>query len=159
MPLLQYFGFVGTSLVLLLLALNRLLPESKADSVRADIDKSVIRISSIEKLPDAVVYDMSLPTILPPPVVIATSAPLTQSAFAFVQITPGPLPAFSSVRNVVRTASATAEPVAAKMHGRPMIKRNLDAATNRTLPVVQPMVRLSLIDAIKSGFEQSFRPN
>lgn len=154
MPLLQYFSFVGTALLLLLLGLNWLLPESKADTVRADIERPVIRISSIEKLPEKTIYDMSLPTIVPPPTIIANIVPIPQSAFAFVQITPGPLPVFSPVSNVTRTARVTVEPVTAKKHGRRVARHNAVAATERTVPVTQPVVRLSeaITNRIRHGF-------
>ena len=67
MPLLRYFGFVGTALLTLLLVSHWLLPESTAEPVRGNIDKTFIRISSIEKLPEKVVFDTSLPYVAPPP--------------------------------------------------------------------------------------------
>ena len=67
MPLMKYFGFVGSALVLLLLGLGWYLPQPAAEPIRAGMDKSVIRISSVEQLPERVVIDTSLPTIAPPP--------------------------------------------------------------------------------------------
>jgi len=155
MPLLKYFGFVGSALLLLLLGLNWLLPEPETVSTHAEIDKSVIRISSIEMVPEKVVFDTSLPTIVPPPTVVATNATLPQSAFSFVQITPGPLSTFSSV-SVVRTAGAIVKSGVQKKEGRQAAKSKFNAATNRPVPVAQPLIRLSLIDAIRSRFGQSF---
>jgi hypothetical protein len=43
MPLLRYFGFVGSALLSLLLALNRLLPEVKTECANGDTEKPVIR--------------------------------------------------------------------------------------------------------------------
>jgi hypothetical protein len=45
MPLLRYFGFVGTALLTLLWVSHWLLPESTAEPVRGNIDKTFIRIS------------------------------------------------------------------------------------------------------------------
>jgi len=67
MPLRRYFGFVGSALLLLLFGLDWYLPQPVVEPVRAVTDKPVIRISSIEKLPERVVIDTSLPTIVPPP--------------------------------------------------------------------------------------------
>jgi hypothetical protein len=67
MPLMRYFGFVGSALLLLLFGLNWYLPPPVVGPVRASTDKPVIRIGSIEKLPERVVIDTSLPTIVPPP--------------------------------------------------------------------------------------------
>ena len=65
MPLMRYFGFVGSALLLLLFGLDWYLPQPVVEPVRAVTDKPVIRISSIEKLPERVVIDTNLPTIVP----------------------------------------------------------------------------------------------
>jgi hypothetical protein len=57
MPLMKYFVLVGSALVLLLLAMNWLLPESTAEPVHSSIERPVIRISSTETLPERVVFD------------------------------------------------------------------------------------------------------
>ena len=100
MPLMKYFGFVGSALVLLLLAMNWLLPEPTAEPVRASIERPVIRISSIETLPERVVFDTSMPHVVPPPSVMRVVVPPLQSAFTFEQITPGLLPTFSILAQV-----------------------------------------------------------
>ena len=156
MPLLKYFGFVGTALLLLLLGLSWLLPEFKTENIRADIDKSVIRISSIEKLPDRVVYDTSVPAIASPQTVTPSVVQTPQSAFAFVQITPGPLPSLLFLGTGIRSAGSVVEPVAVKRSANRVTRRNTNAAINRAVPVVQAGVRLSVIDAIASGFGRSF---
>jgi hypothetical protein len=100
MPLMKYFGFVGSALVLLLLAMNWLLPEPANEPVRGGIERPVIRISSIETLPERVVFDTGLPYVAPPPSVavrLPQAAQLPQSAFIFEQITPGVLPTLSTV--------------------------------------------------------------
>ena len=94
MPLMKYFVFVGSALVLLLLAVNWLLPEPTAEPVYSTIERPVIRISSIETLPERVVFDTSVPYIAPPPSVMRVAAQPRQSAFTFEQITSGPLPTF-----------------------------------------------------------------
>jgi len=172
MPLLRYFGFVGTALLMLLLVSHWLLPESTAEPIRSDIDKTFIRISSIEKLPEKVVFDTSLPYVAPPPsiapprtVVAATAppvhAPPIQSAFAFVQITPGPLPGFTKASYVVATGPGTGKrDVATLNHDKANSPKKV--AGHRTLPPVnapitraqparapEPVTRLSLIDVIK----------
>src|SRR5689334_15747322 len=79
MPLLRYFGFVGTALLTLLWVSHWLLPGSVAEPVRNDIDRTFIRISSIEKLPERVVFDTSVPYVAPapnvaPPATVAATA-------------------------------------------------------------------------------------
>jgi hypothetical protein len=134
MPLLKYFGFVGSALLLLLLALNWLLPEVKTESVNADAEKPVIRISSIEKLPEKVDIDTNLSTIAPSLAMIAIDPPVLQSPFVFVQMTPGSLPSFSAATTVVTTAEAAVTPRVTKQSGRGAAKPHSNASTDRAAP-------------------------
>jgi hypothetical protein len=70
MPLIKYFSFVGSSLVLLLFGMSWCFPQPVSEPVRSGIDRPVIRISSVEKLPDRVDIDTNLPTIVPPATVM-----------------------------------------------------------------------------------------
>ena len=176
MPLLRYFGFVGATLLTLLLVSHWLLAESTTGPVRTNIDKTFIRISSIEKLPEKVVFDTSLPYVTPPPSVapprtVAAAAasvrtPPVRSAFAFVQITPGPLPGFTKASYVFLNAPGAAKrDVAALAHDRASAPKKV--AGHRTLPAAnapaaraqaarapEPVTRLSLIDVIKDRFSR-----
>jgi hypothetical protein len=94
----------------MLFALNWLMPEQQFLAVRAEPSKFAIRISSIEKLPERVVFDTSVPSPLTR-VDKATVAvlknrqqPMSQSAFVFAQITPGPLPRFEPKRRSLQAA-------------------------------------------------------
>jgi hypothetical protein len=164
MPLLRYFGVAGTALLTLLWVSHWLLPESTAEPVRGDIDKTFIRISSIEKPPEKVVFDTSLPYVAPKPSItprqtVATAiATPVQSAFAFVQITPGPLPGFTKASYVF--LNEPKRHVAALDHDKTNPPKKI--AGHRTLPPVnvrtaqaqparapEPVTRLSLIDVIK----------
>jgi hypothetical protein len=155
MPLLKYFGFVGSALLSLLLALNWLLPEAKTESVNADAERPVIRISSIEKLPEKVDIDTNLSTISPSLTMIAIDPPVLQSPFVFVQITPGALPSFSTVTTVVTTAEAAVTSRVTKRSGRGATKPHSNASTDRGAPAAS-VIRLSLIDDMRSRFGQSF---
>ena len=68
MPVARYFLFVGGVLLALLLAVDALVPQQAvvASQAAPSIDKTVVRIRSDQKPPERVVYDMSLPTIVPP---------------------------------------------------------------------------------------------
>ena len=69
MPVARYFLFVGGVLLALLFALDAFAPPQVAVASSApSIDKTVVRIRSDQKPPERVVYDMSLPTIVPPAV-------------------------------------------------------------------------------------------
>jgi hypothetical protein len=81
MPLMKYFGFAGSALVLSLFELDWLLPRPVSERIRSGTDRSVIRISSAEQLPERVVIDTSLPTIVPPPSALDFAESPPQSTF------------------------------------------------------------------------------
>src|SRR3954468_8896661 len=68
MPVARYFLFVGGVLLALLLAIDALFPQQAVVASRgaSSVDKTVVRIRSDQKPPERVVYDTSLPTIVPP---------------------------------------------------------------------------------------------
>src|SRR5215207_4713809 len=89
MPIARYFLFVGGVLLALLLAVDALFPQQAVVASRgaSSVDKTVVRIRSDQKLPERVVYDTNLPTIVPPPAVTAqvkapVVAPSTPAAAA-----------------------------------------------------------------------------
>jgi hypothetical protein len=55
MPLIRYFGFVGTGLVLLLIGLGWCFPQPTAESPGSVSNGPTIRIASAEQLPERVV--------------------------------------------------------------------------------------------------------
>ena len=90
MPVARYFLFVGGVLLALLLAIDALVPQQAvvASQAAPSVDKTVVRIRSDQKLPERVVYDTSLPTIVPPTVTaqaVAPPAPAVASADATAQ--------------------------------------------------------------------------
>jgi hypothetical protein len=80
MPLLRYFAYVGAALLALLLVVDWYLPPLNAEPERASADRSTIRIHSQHKWPAAVVFDTTLPTIVPsaPTAVAAAGAPVAR---------------------------------------------------------------------------------
>lgn len=82
MPIARYFLFVGGVLLALLLAIDAFVPQQAvvASQAAPSIDKTVVRIRSDQKLPERVVYDMSLPTIVPPAVTAQAAAPAVPAA-------------------------------------------------------------------------------
>ena len=68
MPVARYILFVGGLLLALLFALDAFAPPQMtlAGNAAPSVDKTVVRIRSDQKLPERVVYDTSLPTIVPP---------------------------------------------------------------------------------------------
>lgn len=65
MPIAKYFVFVGSALFLLLLAADLLLPEPPASfpDRQKYIDRASIRIKSMRKWPEKIVFDTSQPAI------------------------------------------------------------------------------------------------
>src|SRR4051794_29190093 len=68
MPVARYFLYIGGVLLALLFAIDAIVPQEAAMASHSapGIDKSTVRIHSTQKLPERVVYDTSLPTIVPP---------------------------------------------------------------------------------------------
>jgi hypothetical protein len=94
MSLARYFFFVGGVLLALLFILDAFLPKLRvADSAYTDLP--VIRIHSNRKWPERVVYDTSLPTIIPaqdasvpPPEAVTDVSAKAQVREAFAQLQP-----------------------------------------------------------------------
>jgi hypothetical protein len=91
MPVARYFLFVGGVLLALLFAVDALVPKEAvvASQATPSVDKTVVRIRSDQKPPERVVYDTSLPTIVPPRAAtaqaVAPSVPAAASADASAQ--------------------------------------------------------------------------
>jgi len=91
MPVARYFLYVGAMLLALLFAIDAFVPQELAVASHSapGIDKSTVRIHSDQKLPERVVYDTSLPTIVPPAartqVAAVPPAPVDVSAQAGAQ--------------------------------------------------------------------------
>ena len=116
MPIGRYLIFVGGLLVGLLFLSERYFPEQIAPSARADVDRSVIRVHSRHKWPEAVVYDTSLPTIVPA-AVAAVISPEKPPRDAFAQLPPTPAPAPPPAH--VKVAEALPKAAAVKRAAKP----------------------------------------
>jgi hypothetical protein len=79
MPVARYFFFVGGLLIALLFGVDAFAPKEPAASataaVAAPMENPTLRIRSDHKWPERVVYDTSLPTVVPPKVEIAAVVP------------------------------------------------------------------------------------
>ena len=185
MPLMKYFVLVGSALVLLLLAMNWLPPESTAEPAHSSIERPVIRISSIETLPERVVFDNTMPYMAPPSNVMRVAAQPLQSALTFEKITPGLLPAFSTLAQVTpKTITEKRDPakITAKREPAKKVVANRVApqahiaAVKKNYPVreterdtkpsiktaeldTKPLVKTTLLDDIAGRFGQMFKMN
>ena len=65
-PVARYFLLVGSVLLAMLFIADWSLPDAPQSFTRdARVDKSIIRIKSAHRWPEKIVYDTSLPTIVP----------------------------------------------------------------------------------------------
>jgi hypothetical protein len=165
MPLMKYIVFVGSALALLLLAINWLLPVSTAEPVHSSTERPVIRISSIETLPEAVVFDSGMPYMAPPSSVMRVAAQPLQSAFTLEQITPGLLPTFSSLGQATpkKTITARREPQKKVATNRVAAQPHIAAVKNYPLREAErdtkPPIKTTLLDEIAGRFRQMLKMN
>jgi hypothetical protein len=97
MPLVRYFFFVGGALLALLFVFDAYAPPlAVADRTEAAADFPVIRINSDRKWPERIVFDTSVPAIVPAQLAKAETVPTPIAAVvaadrvraAFAQFTP-----------------------------------------------------------------------
>src|ERR1700722_15658530 len=75
MPIVRYIAWDGTSRLALLFVANWFLPESLPEPAHEAIEKPVIRIASIQRLPERNVRDTGHPAIVPPPTLFGDAIP------------------------------------------------------------------------------------
>ena len=159
MPLLRYFGFAGSALVLLLFGLSWCVPQPVAEPIRSGIDRPVIRISSVEQLPERVDIDSSLPTIVPPPNVMEFAerwpVPNTVEVTGTIAENPGPKPTTVSAGVPKKQRLAMREPVKKVAAHRAAPPVNNAATSKDREQAAAPVTRLSLLDILKDRFGQN----
>ncbi|MCA6125870.1 hypothetical protein J6500_28840 [Bradyrhizobium sp. WSM 1704] len=141
MPVARYFLFVGGVLLALLFAVDALVPQgavvASSSLSSPGIDKSTVRIHSTQKLPERVVYDTSLPTIVPSQVnAVAAAAPTSAQSRVrdtFAQFIPGD-------KNDARNKSAEAKVAEAKVdtQAQPVQAPKRHKVARRAHPPTQP---------------------
>jgi hypothetical protein len=140
MPVARYFLFVGGVLLALLLAIDALIPQQAivASQAAPSVNKTVVRIRSDQKLPERVVYDTSLPTIVRPPAVTAqVTAPVVAPPAAAAS-------ADATAQARVRETFAQFVPAEAKKP-EPQVQRKRKVAKSRPAPMqlAQPQMRVA----------------
>jgi hypothetical protein len=155
MPLLRYFGFAGGALVLLLFGLSWCVPQPVAEPIRSGMDRPVIRISSVEPLPERVDIDSSLPTIVPSPNVMefAERWPVPNS----VETLPAPKPTTPTAGDGVpkKPSVVKREPVKKVAAHRAAPPANNVSTSKDREQAEAPVTRLSLLDILKDRFGQN----
>jgi len=126
MPLARYFVVVGGVLLALLFVVDAVLPQlpvAEANRTDTAVDRSIIRIHSDRKWPERVVFDTSLPTIVPaqtvkaevapappPPTIVADVSAKAQVREAYAQLVPPepkkPEPKLQRKRKIAKSHAA-----------------------------------------------------
>jgi hypothetical protein len=140
MPIGRYIAWVGTSLLVLLLAANWLFPRSLMEATADETNRPVIRIASLQQPPERVVIDTSLPTIVPPPAPFAETIP---------EAPPPPVPSVAPL--ALRPAVVGAEKQKPKA-----IKRQVNDVAAKQVPASRPTVVVNAAPATAPPTRLSF---
>src|SRR5262249_798612 len=149
MPLIKYFGFVGSALVLLLIGSGWCFPQPPSEPPAPPdgvADRPAIRIASAERLPERVIIDTSLPTIVSPPSELEFAERWPEATVA--DFNPVPKPATPAPVSDVSTKQNFAKREHSKkvaVH-RPAPKPNIEPTSNDKVPTTSPVTRSSLLD-------------
>lgn len=142
MPVARYFMFVGGALLALLFLIDAYVPSQAvvASHAAPSIDRNVVRIHSDQKLPERVVYDTSLPTIVPPA--------------AKVQVAAAPQPPVAgdmTAQARVRDTFAQFVPASVKKP-EPQVQRKRRVARSRANPPMQSAQPMQFAQQSHFGF-------
>jgi hypothetical protein len=163
MPLVRYFGFVGSVLVLLLIGLGWCLPQPVSEPFGGMTGRPAIRIASVEQLPARVIIDTSLPTIVSPPSVMEFAERWPQVAVADVHPVFKPItkPATKPATPVPASDVPTKQNIANQERSKKVAvhraapKANTEAARNDKVPTSSTVTRSSLLDILKEGLGET----
>ena len=146
MPVGRYIAWVGASLLALMYIADWWSPQSLTEAAGDQVERPAIRIASLERPPELVVYDTSLPTIVPPTPVEAVppSEPPPMRAFAEA---PPPPPAVEIEKKTKKVVKRQAPKVAAIQPPLPLAPA---AAPATPPPPAATEIKLSFAD-IMSG--------
>jgi hypothetical protein len=158
----KYFGFVGSALVLLLIAIGGRLPQQAMGPGYSDLERPVIRISSAERAPERVIIDTSLPTIPAPSDVspftsiTVQSAELLQRASSEPDVGPKPVTPKSGSEVLKRKHAAKGESGKKVSNNRAAKPLNIIPAPATGAQAAAPDTRLSLLETLKERLGQTF---
>lgn len=166
MPLMKYFGFVGSALVLLLIGIGWCFPQPTTASIRNDTERPVIRISSAEPLPERVIIDTRLPTVVPPSENLdaststASAQQRLQGAFAELAASSNPTvpKAVSEVTRIEVTkikSTARREPAKKVVTRRATPPLNIPPAPTYGAQGSAPDTKMSLLETLKERLGQT----
>ena len=159
MLLVRFFVVVGTGLVLLLIGLGWCFPQPAEEPLANNSNGPNIRIASAEQLPERVLIDTSLPTIVPqtdvlefaerwPQETVAHVAPVSEPAV--------PTPVFlAPVSEVPKKQNPAKRPSKKVAVHRAAPKVNIESASNDMVPASPAVTRSSLLDTLKERLGQT----
>jgi hypothetical protein len=144
MPVGRYIAWVGASLLALLYIADWCLPQSLTEEAGDPVERPTIRIASVERPPELVVMDTSLPTIVPPPL-SEPAAPSEPPPVAALAAAPPPPPAVEIEKKTKKVAKRPAPKVAAVQSPLPLAPA---VAPARPAQSAAPEIKLSFADII-----------
>ena len=109
MFLVRYFLYAGSALLALLFVVSWYGPAAPTTMASGDqvqetaLDKAILRIRSAQKWPEKIDFDTNIPTVVPPPALVASIPPAPAP--------PSPLKAAEAFSKSVVNAHAEAKPV------------------------------------------------
>ncbi|WP_143273740.1 hypothetical protein [Bradyrhizobium canariense] len=163
MPLIKYFGFVGSALALLLISISWCFPERAMVPGNSDAERPVIRISSAERAPERVTIDTSLPTLVPPSnigpstsIASVQSAQPLRSAFAELDVSPKTGAPKSNGGVPKPKLTAKHEPAKNVSNHRAAKPLNIVPAPPTAVQGVALDTRMSLLETLKERLGQTF---
>jgi hypothetical protein len=144
MPLARYFLGVGGVLLALILFFNAYLPKPVESAPTSDAVRPVVRIRSAEKLPERIVIDTSIPTIVPPTAVAQIPAMQVRSGQASsIQAAPIQVSSSSQVRAKQPVLDARAQAAPSDPRPNDLKKAEFRVAPRKKIarhPVGSPMM-------------------
>jgi hypothetical protein len=162
-PLMKYFGFVGSALVLLLIAIGWCLPQQAMGPDNSDVERPSIKISSAERAPERVIIDTSLATIVAPSNIspstsmtsVQSARPL-QSAFSELDVARKPVTPKSGGEVLKSKHAAKGESAKKVSHRRAAKPLNIIPAPATGAQAAAPDTRMSLLETLKERLGQTF---
>ncbi|MCA6109999.1 hypothetical protein [Bradyrhizobium cenepequi] len=156
MPVGRYIAWVGASLLVLMYIVDWCSPQSLTEAPGDPVERPAIRIASVERPPELVVIDTSLPTIVPPPTLaepVTTSEPPPVRTLATapsppvraLAAAPPPPPAVEVEKKTKKVVKRQAPKVAALQPPLPLAPAVAPASP---APAAAPEIKLSFADII-----------
>jgi len=124
---------------------NWFLPQSLAEPSGDEVNRPVIRIASMQQPPERIVIDTNLPTIVPPPTMVADAIP--DEPPAQVQSSAS-ITSHATVTGVEKTKPKARKRQVNEIAARQPRSARISVVANSSPPTIAPPVRLSFATII-----------